>query len=648
MFNPIANSSSVNSLLQSSFPPKTSNAWQNFLRFDVKESSYGPDLKESFPGNFPPNTLQLMKNQPISSRKSQVPTFPLNQFATEIVGPSAMNLRQFQSNAKRVNIYKPSINQPNYLNIPNAVRSSALPVTNRNTVFSPQAQPQKTMNEASGRREHITGPSALFSQLPSTMKSYMGIETPNTRQLFPARSALLRQNSAPLPVYNDPRWFSWTQGLAQTSGKTHTNTHSNSLQKNDPGTVATDTHVVSSQGSQGNTNVKQMYPFANLAYMYNPEEAKKIAILRNLRVLQQENADTRQSHTQVHNHQWGYGNGNGKGHGVGTPGASGSGGGWGTGGPLSQDMNLPAWNGDKPPEPDNSQPKPAQPEPAQQKARFVNSLQNIAMHSTPPEKMEIWNAYLAAAMAANKRQSSAVLAANKRQYLAAVAANKRQYLAEVAANKRQLSAGRAVNIRQFSAAVGANRRQSSSNANAITDNTSSSGVSITPTNGNQVTGSNHNWGFGNGNGDGHGTGAPGGDGSGGGWGAGGPTKTKLQVYDPNQRNIVNSWNHQVPPYIHVNVPENIQNAYKKSMVSMSPFLRYIQNTLPYASMDLVPRVVRETSTRSLNANFMNSYKPFYVDYTSQSYFPKRRKISRKKRSVIRTNPLRRRKKKTHR
>ena len=450
-----------------------------------------------------------------------------------------------------------------------------------------QPQPDQSGLDAIQRKSAVpyqlpNGPSAFYSEFQAS-----ALQRPQVRR-FPSSAALNPQWGSPLQNDNkfdfsrpgtrkdqiasinnkpanqlDPRWFGWTQGLAQTQGTSKTNTHSNSLQKNDPGTVETNTHVTSTQNSEGQTDVKQMFgggfpspPYTSNFHGYPPQlqqqqqlqqAQRTAAVTRNFRpqaivnfqqqnqqlntfargyqpqlkisnflkqqqqqqqeaqkrkqiqmnqlnqLLQQQRAaaaQARQINTVTHNHQWGYGNGNGNGHGTGSQGASGSGGGWGTGGPLSQNINLPGWGGNPPEGP----PKEPKSDDQQQRSNLIaNKLYNIATHPLPAKTMALWNAYIQAVVSSQTDSS-------------------------------------------------ATTRQSVSDAHADTTNEAASGVVINPTNGNHVAASNHQWGFGNGNGIAHGAGKGGGDANGGGWGAGGPTHQTTRISQPNgRRSFINPW-----------------------------------------------------------------------------------------------------------
>ncbi|XP_057309168.1 uncharacterized protein LOC130647358 isoform X2 [Hydractinia symbiolongicarpus] len=281
------------------------------------------------------------------------------------------------------------------------------------------------------------------------------------------------------PAAADPRWFTWTKGLASTAGGTHSNTHSNTLQRNDPGTANADTHVQSSQNAGGKTNVKQMY---NLPAQYST--------LYQNQFPQNAPAQTKQVHTENHNHQWGFGNGNGNGNGVGTPGGSGSGGGWGSGGPLSQKINLPGWDGNPPDGPpwgdkaEEARAKQQQQQQQQQQQKSFVAINNppAAVPTFPANARELWNRYIA------------------------------------------------------------QKKQSTSEMHTDATNIASSGVKINPANGQHVGVQNHQWGYGNGNGDANGHGEGGGTGDAGGWGAGGPVKqnTWLPGQQQQPKNFIHS------------------------------------------------------------------------------------------------------------
>ncbi|XP_047144561.1 uncharacterized protein LOC100203132 isoform X2 [Hydra vulgaris] len=352
---------------------------------------------------------------------------------------------------------------------------------------------------------NIAGPTAFMFNHENTPQT-IGIETERSKQPF----VLSNYKAKP-----DPRWFQWQKGLAMVSGGTYTNTHSNTLQRNDPGNVNANTHVSSSQGAKTGTKisssspdqppqqlVSSSHPFVQLKHLlpvsshvfpqqsftnqqlhssyntYNPNTQsinnhlqqqqipREFAAMRDL-IMQYPHAPWQHAPQQPQNpikftqqsHQWGYGNGQGNGNGIGTPSASGSGGGWGAGGPLSQNMNLPAWSGSGDPPHSKDAPK-----------RTLDQ-------QLPPNARELWNQFVAAS-----------------------------------------------------------KRQSQSSTHVYNTNVAQSGILMNTqsvNSGKNVKVQSHQYGFGNGNGDANGYGNPGGSGTGGGWGAGGPTYQNTWL--PNQQ-----------------------------------------------------------------------------------------------------------------
>ena len=521
--------------------------------------------------NLQPPALSGSLNQPVITASLPVPVSPLagiQNYGQPVnrTGSSPLNMfaQQQQDKMRDINRYQNHIGfnvneqdykpQPAQSNLDAIQRKSAVPYQLPN---GPSAL-YSEFEQASVQRPQARGFPALNSQWGSPLQNNkFDFSRPGTRK--DQIASIGKKSVSQL----DPRWFGWTQGLAQTQGASKTNTHSNSLQKNDPGTVETNTHVTSTQNSEGQTDVKQMYggglpssPFVSNFQGYPPDPQQQqqqqqqqaqraAAFTRNFgpqqqnqrstnafgggyqpqlkisnflkqqqqqqqqaqkrkqimqmnqlnQLLQQQRAasQARQINTVTHNHQWGYGNGNGNGHGTGSQGASGSGGGWGTGGPLSQNVNLPGWGGNPPDGPPKDPKSNVQQQQQQRNNMMANKLYNIATHPLPAKTMALWNAYIQA-------------------------------------------------VAQSDSATSAQARQSVSDAHADTTNEAASGVVINPTNGNNVAASNHQWGFGNGNGIAHGNGKGGGDAHGGGWGAGGPTHQTTRIAQPNgRRSFINPW-----------------------------------------------------------------------------------------------------------
>ena len=356
---------------------------------------------------------------------------------------------------------------------------------------------------------------------------------------------LLQQNLN----YIDPRWFQWQKGLAQVQGGTYTNTHSNTLQRNDPGSVNANTHVQSSQNSKGGTQIKQRTNPPILAAVSNPSNAA--AFFASL-ISRNSPPDKKQVHTTTHNHQWGYGNGQGNGQGIGTPSASGSGGGWGAGGPLNQQMSLPGWSGNPsngPPwgekEQEAQQQAQQQAAPPQQRGTFqaLRNLNKQAPSSLPPNARSIWNTYLLQKalkqrswLSMQQKVPSSILSQHfARQlqpngnlayqaYSLDPISLKSKY--PMAQDKRSEIPPRATHILPFLDSQSLlQKKQSQSDMHTDATNIAESSVQINPASGgSNMKVAQHTWGYGNGNGEGNGVGSPGGQGQGGGWGAGGPTK----------------------------------------------------------------------------------------------------------------------------
>ena len=394
-------------------------------------------------------------------------------------GPSALysEVRELLNKEKKINIQvKPNIR----------TRYHHSPVI-RNDIKELPYSPHAYLNVPNIISEPDGPPGIAKSTFPMTPQDYK-----RSGNLPPINSQNgVPQVGEPQIGPSDPRWFSWLKGLATVKGGTYTNTHSDTLQRNDPGTAAADTQVSSSQNSQGGTKIKiknwnknpapsswkspQSVPQqggtndanngAILNAMFMPKQSvtpnrqivgvtrQTVGVTRQTQSSEpmQTSEPMPQQHETTHNHQWGYGNGNGKGNGVGTPGASGSGGGWGAGGPLSQQVNLPGWEGNPP--------------------------------DGPP-----WGK-----SAQDDQQQRSYLYPN-------------QYVAQ--------------------------KKQTTSNMHVDATNEASSGVKINSANDNNIQVHGHQWGFGNGNGDANGYGQPGGSGTGGGWGAGGPVKQDTWLPQP--------------------------------------------------------------------------------------------------------------------
>lgn len=628
-----SNISSIDPLLLHAFPVKDQSRFQNYLRFDVKESSFAPDLKESIPGNFPPNKLQPLTNRKSVVPKQEVASYPRYPY---VRGPSAFYMRNTiqQTPSRNTQTLKSSISRPaDYYWIPRQQIpkspnlffpyqrqvSAYVQQQKQRSNFSPVNYGRNRM--AGSRREHITGPSALFSQLPPSVHTYMGIETPGARQ-----TVSTPQVTSPVATYpqqrSDPRWFTWTQGLAQTSGKTHTNTHSNSLQRNDPGVVATDTHVQSSQGSQSNTNVQQMYgtpqspgislpqiinvesnPIARqqmnglpqslssypvkidqtvLQQMYKvPQNPAAVSKLQNVKIINDVSFQPQQLYTQQQPinvdlkeqeeqmkleiiHKLGLlqlqNADRRQTHQVSHTHQWGYGNGNGKGhgtGSPGASGSGGGWGTGGPISQGMSLPAWESGQEPKQPPATADQPQQRTNTQQPQQSL------LNFAMHPVPAQTLQIW---------------NRYLAEAANRGHSMSRS----------SIPGDRRQSTSGATSTTDNISSSGVTITPTNGKHVTASNHHWGFGNGNGDGHGSGPGSNTGTGGGWGAGGPSKTTLQVNYPNQRSTVpiNPW---LPETFKSNTPQQRRDAMTSSITSSSQFLNYIRNSLASRSIQFDPK-----------------------------------------------------------
>ena len=356
---------------------------------------------------------------------------------------------------------------------------------------------------------------------------------------------LLQQNMN----YIDPRWFQWQKGLAQVQGGTYTNTHSNTLQRNDPGSVNTNTHVQSSQNSKGGTQIKQRNNPAIPVSTSNPSNAA--AFFASL-ISRNSPPDKKQVHTTTHNHQWGYGNGQGNGQGIGTPSASGSGGGWGAGGPLNQQMSLPGWSGNPsngPPWGEKAQEAQQQAQqqaaPPQQRATFQASsnLNHQVPSNLPPNARSIWNTYLLQKafkqktwLSMQQKVPSPVLSQHFARQLQpngnlAYDASSFDPVSlkskfTMVQGKRSKIPPRATHVLPFLDSRSLlQKKQSQSDMHTDATNIAESSVQINPASGgSNMKVAQHTWGYGNGNGEGNGVGSPGGQGQGGGWGAGGPTK----------------------------------------------------------------------------------------------------------------------------
>ena len=396
----------------------------------------------------------------------------------------------------------------------------------------------------------------------------------------------------------DPRWFQWQKGLAMVSGGTYTNTHSNTLQRNDPGTVNANTHVSSSQGAKTGTKIsspapdqpprqvvsdshpfvqlKQMVPGSNHVFLHpspdkwnqQPQAAynsfpyvtqsnfnrprpqqllqipEQFAAMRDL-IMQYPHGPWQHQQQQPQNpihftqqsHQWGYGNGQGNGNGIGTPSASGSGGGWGAGGPLSQNMNLPGWSGGGDPPHSDGSPK-----------RTMDQL-------LPPNARELWNQFVAA----TKRQSQSTT----HVYNTNVADS------SISMNTQSVNSGKNVKVQ------------------------------------------GHQYGFGNGNGNAQGYGNPGGSGNGGGWGAGGPTyqntwlpgqqrprQTPLQ-----QKSMIHSSSLQLAIANSFTAPWLLKN---NKQVQNAENINYgVPNAVVNAKRSQIPRVknLQQTNNNIVKENF---------------------------------------------
>jgi len=215
-------------LLLDAFPPqrKDPSRYQNAIGFNVRVDDYGPQSMSEPVDPRINNDLQRKSNVPF-----KLPNGPSAYFS-ELRGAMSNNLNRPLPQTRRQ-----QINPPNQKAFPYS-KTFAMPK-------SPAAM-YNQLNPAFGQ--------PTIHTIPFKNSHFWAGNYPN-RAVVDAR----RSQTPVQPHQADPRWFAWTQGLAQTKGATTTNTHSNSLQKNSPGSVATNTHTSSTQNSQGETEVKQMY-----------------------------------------------------------------------------------------------------------------------------------------------------------------------------------------------------------------------------------------------------------------------------------------------------------------------------------------------------------------------------------------------------
>ena len=352
----------------------------------------------------------------------------------------------------------------------------------------------------------------------------------------------------------DPRWFTWTKGLATTNGVTTTNTHSNSNQK-EPGSVSMNNHVTSSQQSKGSTDVKNRYDVpknlivanGNLKYLIlNPasvspntlmelQRARDIAVQKtrvqtpvnanaNVQILQLQRARQIAAQKRLQADRLRYAKqkqvalNTQKAHQI-----------------LVQ-KNAAILRA--------QQVQQAQQTQQAQQAQQLSALQKKEVHTT--EHKHQWGfgngngngngvGTPGASGSGGGWGTGGPLSSNVNfPGWGGNPPNQNRFTPQGTEN-----APMAPVTREMWNTFLAQRRQSNSNVNAETVNTAQSSVEIQPANGIQNGKvSAHQWGFGNGQGQGTGQGSPGGTGNGGGWGAGGPTKQNTWL--PNQRSVIHS------------------------------------------------------------------------------------------------------------